>query len=205
MSLSTEIKTQLKEYLAKLNSGVVIEAFVDESEVSTNMSELLIELAEMTEKISLNIHKDTAERTPSFKINKPNEVTGIQFAGIPLGHEFSSLVLALLQVGDHPLKISEDLVDQIKNIEGEFVFETFISLTCHNCPDVVQALNVLSLLNPNISHCMVDGALFQDEVKIKKIMSVPTVFLNDIEFGQGRMELEEIISKIDSKAGEKKS
>ena len=205
MSLSTEIKTQLKEYLAKLNSGVVIEAFVDESEVSTNMSELLIELAEMTEKISLNIHKDIAERTPSFKINKPNEVTGIQFAGIPLGHEFSSLVLALLQVGDHPLKISEDLVDQIKNIEGEFVFETFISLTCHNCPDVVQALNVLSLLNPNISHCMVDGALFQDEVKRKKIMSVPTVFLNDIEFGQGRMELEEIINKIDSKAGEKKA
>ena len=108
-------------------------------------------------------------------------------------------------MGEHPLKISEDLVDQIKNIEGEFVFETFISLTCHNCPDVVQALNVLSLLNPNISHCMVDGALFQDEVKRKKIMSVPTVFLNDIEFGQGRMELEEIISKIDSKAGEKKA
>ena len=205
MALSTEITTQLKQYLAKLNSNVVIEAFVDESEVSTNMSELLVELAEMTEKISLNIHKDTAERTPSFKINKPNETTGIQFAGIPLGHEFSSLVLALLQVGEHPLKISEDLVDQIKNIEGEFFFETFISLSCHNCPDVVQALNVLSLLNPNISHCMVDGALFQDEVKRKKIMSVPTVFLNDAEFGQGRMELEEIINKIDTKAGEKKA
>ena len=205
MALSTEITTQLKQYLAKLNSNVVIEAFVDESEVSTNMSELLVELAEMTEKISLNIHKDTTERTPSFKINKPNETTGIQFAGIPLGHEFSSLVLALLQVGEHPLKISEDLVDQIKNIEGEFFFETFISLSCHNCPDVVQALNVLSLLNPHIRHCMVDGALFQDEVKRKKIMSVPTVFLNDAEFGQGRMELEEIINKIDSKAGEKKA
>ena len=205
MALSTEISTQLRQYLVKLKSDVVIEAFVDESEVSTNMSELLVELAEMTEKISLNIHKDKAERTPSFKINKPNETTGIQFAGIPLGHEFSSLVLALLQVGEHPLKISEGLVDQIKNIEGEFFFETFISLSCHNCPDVVQALNILSLINPNISHCMVDGALFQDEVKRKKIMSVPTVFLNDIEFGQGRMELEEIINKIDTKAGEKKA
>ena len=197
MALSTEITAQLKQYLAKLNSNVVIEAFVDESEVSTNMSELLVELTEMTEKISLNIHKDKAERTPSFKINKPNETTGIHFAGIPLGHEFSSLVLALLQVGEHPLKIS--------NIEGDFIFETFISLSCHNCPDVVQALNVLSLLNPYIRHCMVDGALFQDEVKRKKIMSVPTVFLNDAEFGQGRMELEEIINKIDSKAGEKKA
>ena len=204
MSLSTEIKAQLNQYLVKLKSNVVIEVFVDESEHSTNMSELLVELAEMTEKISLNIHKDTSERTPSFRINKPNEITGIQFAGIPLGHEFSSLILAILQAGDHPLKISEDLVNQIKNIEGKFVFETFISLTCHNCPDVVQALNVLSLINPNISHCMVDGALFQDEVKRKKIMSVPTVFLNDNEFGQGRMELEEIINKIDTKSSEKK-
>ena len=110
MALSTEITAQLKQYLAKLNSNVVIEAFVDESEVSTNMSELLVELAEMTEKITLNIHKDRAERTPSFRINKPNKTTGIQFAGIPLGHEFSSLVLALLQVGEHPLKISEGLV-----------------------------------------------------------------------------------------------
>jgi len=165
----------------------------------------LAELTEMTEKISLNIHKDTDERTPSFKINKPNESTGIQFAGIPLGHEFSSLVLAILQVGGHPLKISEDLIGQIKNIEGNFVFETFISLSCHNCPDVVQALNILSLLNPNISHCMIDGALFQDEVKRKKIMSVPTVFLNDNEFGQGRMELEEIINKIDTNSAEKKA
>ena len=205
MSLSSEIKAQLNQYLVNLKTSIVIDAFIDESEASANMSELLAELTEMTEKISLNIHKDTDERTPSFKINKPNESTGIQFAGIPLGHEFSSLVLAILQVGDHPLKISEDLIGQIKNIEGNFVFETFISLSCHNCPDVVQALNILSLLNPNISHCMIDGALFQDEVKRKKIMSVPTVFLNDNEFGQGRMELEEIINKIDSKAGEKKA
>lgn len=200
MALTSEIKAQLNKYLVNLKSKVVIEAFVAEDEVSKSMSDLLIELAEMSEEISLNIHKDKNERTPSFKINKPNEITGIQFAGIPMGHEFSSLVLALLQVGDHPLKISEDLIEQIKRIEGDFVFETFISLSCHNCPDVVQALNILSLLNPRISHCMVDGALFQDEVKAKKIMSVPTVFLNGEEFSQGRMELEEIINKIDSKS-----
>jgi len=134
MALSTEISTQLRQYLVKLKSDVVIEAFVDESEVSTNMSELLVELAEMTEKISLNIHKDTTERTPSFKINKPNEITGIQFAGIPLGHEFSSLVLALLQVGEHPLKISEGLVDQIKNIEGEFFFRNLHFLVMSQLP-----------------------------------------------------------------------
>ena len=125
MSLSSEIKAQLNQYLVNLKTSIVIDAFIDESEASANMSELLAELTEMTEKISLNIHKDTDERTPSFKINKPNESTGIQFAGIPLGHEFSSLVLAILQVGDHPLKISEDLIGQIKNIEGNFVFETF--------------------------------------------------------------------------------
>lgn len=200
MALTPEIKAQLNQYLVNLKSNVVIEAFVDESESSTNMSELLIELAEMSEKITLNVHKDKNERTPSFKINRPNESTGIQFAGIPLGHEFSSLVLALLQVGDHPLKISDNLIEQIKKIEGNFVFETFISLSCHNCPDVVQALNILSLLNPRISHCMIDGALFQDEVKRKQIMSVPTVFLNGEEFSQGRVELEEIINKIDSKS-----
>ena len=113
MVLTSEIKAQLNKYLVNLKSKVVIEAFVAEDEVSTNMSDLLIELAEMSEEISLNTHKDKNERTPSFKINKPNEITGIQFAGIPMGHEFSSLVLALLQVGDHPLKISEDLIEQI--------------------------------------------------------------------------------------------
>ena len=200
MALTPEIKAQLNQYLVNLKSNVVIEAFVDESESSTNMSELLVELTEMSQKIVLNVHKDKNERTPSFKINRPNESTGIQFAGIPLGHEFSSLVLALLQVGDHPLKISDNLIEQIKKIEGNFVFETFISLSCHNCPDVVQALNILSLLNPRISHCMIDGALFQDEVKRKQIMSVPTVFLNGEEFSQGRVELEEIINKIDSKS-----
>ncbi|MBT6356384.1 MAG: alkyl hydroperoxide reductase subunit F, partial [Nitrosomonadales bacterium] len=120
MALTPEIKAQLNQYLVNLKSNVVIEAFVDESESSTNMSELLIELTEMSEKIVLNVHKDKNERTPSFKINRPNESTGIQFAGIPLGHEFSSLVLALLQVGDHPLKISDNLIEQIQKIEGNF-------------------------------------------------------------------------------------
>jgi len=117
-----------------------------------------------------------------------------------MGHEFTSLILSLLQMGGHPLKISQELIDQIKNINGDFHFETFISLSCHNCPDIVQALNLISLINENISHVMIDGALFQQEVENKKIMSVPTIFLNGEKFGQGRMDLEEIISKIDSSA-----
>ena len=203
MSLDVKIKEQLNQYLPKLKSSVIIDAYTNDDISSESMMELLNELAGMSDKVTLNTFAESTERTPSFRINKSNEFTGIQFAGIPLGHEFTSLILAILQVGGYPLKISEELIQQIKNIEGEFSFETFISLSCHNCPDVVQALNVMSLLNPKISHCMIDGALFQEEVNTKKIMSVPTIHLNGKEFSQGRMELEEIISKIDNKASEK--
>jgi alkyl hydroperoxide reductase subunit F len=167
------------------------------------MMKLLNEIDAITEKIILVTHKDSNERIPSFRVNKPQEVTGIQFTGSPLGHEFTSLVLALLQVGGYPIKLSSDQINQIKAIEGNYNFETFISLSCHNCPDVVQALNLMALINPNINHCMIDGALFQDEVSERKIMSLPTIFLNGKEFGQGRIELEEIINKIDSKAVDK--
>lgn len=203
MALDQKIKEQLVQYLTKLESNVVIDAYIDSDDSSISMMGLLNEIASITDKINLFTHKDSNERIPSFKINKPKKETGIQFAGIPLGHEFTSLVLALLQVGGYPIKLTSDQIDQIRNIEGDYNFETFISLTCHNCPDVVQALNVMALINPNINHCMIDGALFQDEVNARKIMSVPTIFLNGKEFGQGRIELEEIISKIDSKSSDK--
>ena len=203
MALDQKIKEQLIQYLNKLETDVVIDAYIDSEESSNSMMDLLSEIEAITDKINLIAHKDSNERIPSFKVNKPKEVTGIQFAGIPLGHEFTSLVLALLQVGGYPIKLSSDQIDQIRSIEGKYNFETFISLTCHNCPDVVQALNVMALINPNINHCMIDGALFQDEVNERKIMSVPTIFLNGEEFGQGRVELEEIINQIDSKAGNK--
>ena len=203
MALDTKIKEQLNQYLTKIESAVVIDAYINKESASTSMIDLLKELSVMSDKISLNIFYDSNERTPSFTVNKPNESSGIQFAGIPMGHEFTSLVLALLQVGGYPVKMSDEQIEQIKNIKGEFFFETYISLSCHNCPDVVQALNVLSILNPGISHCMIDGALFQDEINTKKIMSVPTIYLNGKEFGQGRMDLEEIINKIDTKASDK--
>jgi len=203
MALDQKIKEQLIQYLNKLETNVVIDAYIDSEKSSNSMMDLLSEIVAITDKINLIAHKDSNERIPSFKVNKPKEETGIQFAGIPLGHEFTSLVLALLQVGGYPIKLSSDQIDQIRSIEGKYNFETFISLTCHNCPDVVQALNVMALINPNINHCMIDGALFQDEVSERKIMSVPTIFLNGEEFGQGRVELEEIINQIDSKAGNK--
>ena len=203
MALVQKIKEQLVQYLQKLENDVVIDAYIDSEDSSNSMIDLLSEIAAITDKINLITHKDSNERIPSFKVNKPEEETGIQFAGIPLGHEFTSLVLALLQVGGYPVKLSSDQINQIRGIEGNYNFETFISLTCHNCPDVVQALNVMALINPNINHCMIDGALFQNEVSDRKIMSVPTIFLNGEEFGQGRIELEEIINQIDSKAVEK--
>ena len=203
MALDQKIKEQLIQYLNKLETDLVIDAYIDSEESSNSMMDLLSEIVAITDKINLIAHKDSNERIPSFRVNKPKEKTGIQFAGIPLGHEFTSLVLALLQVGSYPIKLSSDQIDQIRAIEGNYNFETFISLTCHNCPDVVQALNVMALINPNINHCMIDGALFQDEVSERKIMSVPTIFLNGEEFGQGRVELEEIINQIDSKAGNK--
>ena len=205
MALELKIKEQLSQYLLKLEYPVAIDAYTNNDSASISMMELLNELAAMSDRIILNTHSNSSERTPSFKVNKPDSNTGIQFAGIPLGHEFTSLVLALLQVGGYPVKLSDEIIDQIKGIKGNFIFETFISLTCHNCPDVVQALNVMSLINPGISHCMIDGALFQDEVNDRKIMSVPTIFLNGKEFGQGRIELEEIISKIDHKAKDRAS
>src|SRR5690606_35346988 len=146
---------------------------------------------------------DGNERKPSFALNRPGVETGVRFAGIPMGHEFSSLVLALLQVGGHPPKVEADLIEQIRNLEGEYEFETFISLSCQNCPEVVQALNLMAAINPNIRHVMIDGALFQDEVNDRQIMAVPTVFLNGQQFGQGRLSLEQILGKIDTGAAQR--
>jgi alkyl hydroperoxide reductase subunit F len=125
---------------------------------------------------------------------------GVRFAGIPMGHEFTSLILALLQVGGHPSKESEDLINQVKDLNADLEFETYYSLSCQNCPDVVQALNLMSVLNPRIKHTSIDGALFQDEVEQREVMAVPSVYLNGEVFGQGRMSLAEIVGKVDTGA-----
>jgi len=157
----------------------------------------------MSSLVTLIQSDDSSERTPSFAVTRPGESASVRFAGLPLGHEFTSLVLALLHIGGHPMKLDDDMIAQVKAIEGEFHFETYISLSCQNCPDVVQALNMMSVLNSGISHVMIDGGLYPDEIETRQIMSVPTVYLNGEVFGQGRMTLPEIVAKLDSGADQK--
>ncbi|KOO45964.1 alkyl hydroperoxide reductase subunit F [Priestia koreensis] len=196
MLLDANIKAQLEQYLQMLESDILLKVSAGEDKVSHDMLALVDELATMSSRIK--VEKTELERTPSFSVNRIGEDTGITFAGVPLGHEFTSLVLALLQVSGRAPKVDQSVIDQIKNMKGKYHFESYISLTCHNCPDVVQALNILSVLNDNISHTMIDGAAFKDEVERKEIMAVPTVFLNGEEFGSGRMTLEEILNKMGS-------
>lgn len=177
-----------------MENDILLKVSAGNDDVSKDMLALVDELATMSSKIT--VEKVELERTPSFSVNRPDEDTGVVFAGIPLGHEFTSLVLALLQVSGRAPKVEQKLIDQIKNIQGEYHFESYISLSCHNCPDVVQALNVMSVLNSGITHTMIDGAAFKEEVESKDIMAVPTVFLNGESFGSGRMTLEEILAKM---------
>ncbi len=177
-----------------MENDILLKVSAGDDAVSKDMLALVDELSTMSSKIT--VEKVELERTPSFSVNRPGEDTGVVFAGIPLGHEFTSLVLALLQVSGRAPKVEQKLIDQIKNIQGEYHFESYISLSCHNCPDVVQALNVMSVLNSGITHTMIDGAAFKEEVESKDIMAVPTVFLNGESFGSGRMTLEEILAKM---------
>lgn len=194
MILDADIKTQLSQYLQLMENDILLKVSAGDDDVSKDMLALVDELATMSSKIT--VEKVELERTPSFSVNRPGEDTGVVFAGIPLGHEFTSLVLALLQVSGRAPKVEQKLIDQIKSIQGEYHFESYISLSCHNCPDVVQALNVMSVLNSSITHTMIDGAAFKEEVESKDVMAVPTVFLNGESFGSGRMTLEEILAKM---------
>ncbi|MBM7685792.1 alkyl hydroperoxide reductase subunit F [Defluviitalea raffinosedens] len=194
MILDSDIKAQLTQYLQLMENDILIKVSAGPDDVSKDMLALINEISHISPKIKVEEAK--LGRTPSFSVNRIGEDTGIIFAGIPLGHEFTSLVLALLQVSGRPPKVDENLIDQIKNIKGEYHFETYISLSCHNCPDVVQSLNLMSLLNPNITHTMIDGSVFKEEVESKDIMAVPSVFLNGEFFGGGRMSLETILSKL---------
>ena len=194
--LDTAIKQQLQAYLGRLQQPIEIVATLDASDKAQEIGELVKEIAELSDKISVRADGN-ARLKPSFAIGRPGELARVEFAGIPMGHEFTSLVLALLQTGGHPPKVEPEVIDQIKALDGEYKFETFISLSCHNCPDVVQALNLIAVLNPRATSVMIDGAMFQDEVNERQIMAVPTVFLNGEAFGQGRMTIEEIVAKLD--------
>jgi alkyl hydroperoxide reductase subunit F len=197
--LDETLKSQLQAYLEKLVQPIELVATLADGAKSQELDELLHEIVALSDKITLR-RDDSEARKPSFAINRIGTDIGVRFAGLPMGHEFTSLVLALLQVGGHPSKAAADTIEQIRNLDGDFKFETYFSLSCQNCPDVVQALNLMSVINPRIQHVAIDGALYQDEVDARQVMSVPTVFLNGEIFDQGRMSLEQIVAKLDTGA-----
>ncbi|RBG12198.1 alkyl hydroperoxide reductase subunit F, partial [Xanthomonas oryzae pv. oryzae] len=201
--LDANLKTQLTAYLERVTRPIQINASIDESPGSREMLDLLEELVLLSDKISLDIHRDDDQRKPSFALTTPGQDIALRFAGLPMGHEFTSLVLALLQVGGHPSKAAAELIEQVQHLDGDYRFETYFSLSCQNCPDVVQALNLAAVLNPRIKHVAIDGAWFQDEVETRQIMSVPTVYLNGELFDQGRMTLEQIVAKLDTNASKR--
>jgi alkyl hydroperoxide reductase subunit F len=204
--LDQDMLAKLTSYLGYLRRPLQITAWLDESEGAAELRQLLSEIASASTQVTIvESAAHAGERRPSFAIHAPGEAPRVRFAGLPLGHEFTSLVLALLHVGGHPPKVSDEVLKQVEGLAGEFRFEVYFSQSCQNCPDVVQALNLMSAKNPNVSHVAIDGALFQDEVKERQIMAVPTIYLNGERFGQGRMEIEEILAKLDKGAGERRA
>ncbi|WP_413470657.1 alkyl hydroperoxide reductase subunit F [Thalassotalea sp. LPB0316] len=200
--LNSQLIEQLKTYLANLTKQVTLSVSIDESAKSQELDNLATTIADLSPLIHLNY--ETLDRTPALAISGESG-TKMTFAGIPLGHEFTSLVLALLHSGGHPIKLDVDTIEQVKQLKGQFVFETYVSLSCQNCPDVVQALNMLAAINPNITHTMIDGALFEQEVNERNIMAVPSVYLNGASFSQGRISLADVLKKIDSGSEEKRA
>ena len=197
--LDAPLKAQLKAYLERLIYPVELVATLDDRPASVEMKTLIEEIVSLNPKVSARFDGNDARR-PSFSISRVGQDMGVRFAAIPMGHEFTSLVLALLQAGGHPPKVETEVIEQIQALDADLEFETYMSLTCHNCPDVVQALNLMAVLNPRVRHVALDGGLYPDEVAARQIMAVPSVFLNGQPFGSGRMELGEILAKVDTGA-----
>ena len=200
--LDETLQSQLRAYLTKIVQPVELIASLDESQGAQEMRALLETIASLTDKVSVRLDGQQTRR-PSFQIRRVGTSTSLHFAAVPLGHEFTSLVLALLWSGGHPPKVDEASIESIRSLSSSLRFEIFMSLSCHNCPDVVQALTLMSVINPNVETVVIDGALYQDEVTARQIMAVPMVFLNGELFGSGRMSLEEILVKLDSNSADK--
>ena len=205
--LDADLKQQLQEYLARMTQPIELVASLDDSETAGEMAALLQDIATLSPLVGYRELRGEAiaagTRTPSFRITRVGHDMGITFAGLPMGHEFTSLVLALLQAGGYPPKVDQAVIEQVTPLDGDYEFEIFISLSCHNCPEVVQSLNLMAVLNPRVRVTTIDGALFQDEVERRQVMAVPYVFLNGREFNQGRISLEELLAKVDTRAGER--
>ncbi|HNY46692.1 MAG TPA: alkyl hydroperoxide reductase subunit F [Casimicrobium sp.] len=198
--LDATLKTQLQTYLGMLRQPIRLIASLDDSATAAEMRSLLDDIVSLSDKVSLDTTGNDA-RKPSFVVARNGESDGVRFAGLPLRHEFTSLVLALLWTGGHPPKVEADVIDAIKALDGDFNFEVYMSLTCHNCPDVVQALSLMAIFNPKVKTVVIEGGAFQDEVTAREIMAVPMVFLNGKVFGSGRMSVEEIVAKLDTNSG----
>ena len=197
--LDANIAGQLKTYMERLAAPIELVASLDDSARAEEMRVLLEQIVATSAQITLAAPGDEA-RKPSFAIRRAGESARMQFAGLPMGHEFTSLVLALLQASGYPPKIDAGVIEQIRALPGDYRFETYVSLSCQNCPDVVQALNTMAAINPKISNVMIDGAAFQDEVAQRQIMAVPALYLNGEPFAQGRISIEEILAKLDTGA-----
>jgi len=197
--LDDTLKAQLQQYLALLRQPIRLIASLDDSETGTDMKSLLETIVSLSDKVSLDTSGNDA-RKPSFVVAREGETQGVRFAGLPLGHEFTSLVLALLWTGGHPPKVEPEVIDSIKALDGDFSFEVYMSLTCHNCPDVVQALSLMAIFNPKVKTTVIEGGAFQKEVEERQIMAVPMVFMNGEVFASGRMSVEEIVAKLDTGA-----
>ena len=195
--LDAATTAQLKNYLANLRTPVELVATLDDSPKSLEMRTLVETVAAQSDLLSAR-YDGHADRTPSFAIRRADGTAETHFAGLPLGHEFTSLVLALLHMGGHPPKEDAELLASVKSLEGDYRFETFFSLSCQNCPDVIQAINIMAALNPSVSHVAIDGAMFREEVETRKVMAVPAIYLNGELFGQGRMDLSQIMAKLDT-------
>ena len=207
--LDANMQGQLKQYLANLREPIELVATLDDSQKSAQTRELLSEIADLHEMVTARFDGANA-RVPSFDIMRSSNADArVTFAGLPMGHEFTSLVLALLWAGGHPPKVHADLIEQARARKGEFEFEMFFSLTCHNCPDVVQALTLMALKNPGVTATLIEGGTHKAEVEARDIMAVPATFLNGESFYNGKMELSEILAKLDTgadaKAAEKMS
>jgi alkyl hydroperoxide reductase subunit F len=200
--LDDTLKSQLQTYLGMLRSPIRLIASLDDSETGVEMRSLLETIVSLTDKVSMDTSGNDA-RKPSFVVARDGETEGVRFAGLPLGHEFTSLVLALLWTGGHPPKVEQDVLDAIKALNGDFNFEVYMSLSCHNCPDVVQALSLMAIFNPKIKTVVIEGGAFQQEVTEREIMAVPMVFLNGKVFASGRMTVEEIVAKLDTGAADR--
>lgn len=205
--LDQTLINQLKQYVQHLKRPVKLVLSLDNTEKSEELLALGQQLSSLSQLISLENNTSASERAPTMLVYSPDTQTEIRFSGIPLGHEFTSLVLALLHTGGHDTKQEQALLEQIRTLEptndsGLLEFETYISLSCQNCPEVVQTLNILAATNPKIKHTMIDGALFESEVETRKVMSVPSIFLNGAPFGQGRMSINQILDKLDTRTAE---